>query len=215
MALLSIYRFNISFPNRLIWLGYTLSVIHLDMEGGPYSIMFCPFCFVMLHILQIPSEEDGWFLSLSYYHKGLFVLITLMSCEDWGRISLESGCHKRYFRVSQKANTCISHGFLIFPSHSWNCSRPTNACHLVAKGMRLVHCIPVVQIQWSGCWSVCPRNSCLGIYGAVSCTVGFFGMNQKPSEVRVCAVRHSAILSVLTSLLVKCAAMLLWSTLTK
>jgi hypothetical protein len=93
VSLLSIHRFNISFPNGLIGPGYTLSVIRLDMEGDPSSIMFCPFCFVMLHILQIPSKEDGWFLSLSYYHKGLFILITLMSCGDWGRISLESGCY--------------------------------------------------------------------------------------------------------------------------
>jgi len=65
------------------------------------------------------------------------------------------------------------------------------------------------KVQWSGCWSTCPLNSCLGIYGALSCTVCFFGVNQKPAEVGVCAMRHCAILSVLTALLVRCAAMLL------
>ena len=57
LSLFSINRFNVSFQNQLIWLGYTLSVVHLDMEGDPSSIIFCPFALLCCTYCKYPLRR--------------------------------------------------------------------------------------------------------------------------------------------------------------
>jgi hypothetical protein len=57
LSLFSINRFNVSFQNQLIWLGYTLSVVHLDMEGDPSSIIICPFALLCCTYCKYPLRR--------------------------------------------------------------------------------------------------------------------------------------------------------------
>jgi hypothetical protein len=65
LFLFSIHRFNIFFPDQLIWLGYTLSVIHLDMEGDLSSIMSFPLALWCCTYWKYPLRRMADF---SVYH---------------------------------------------------------------------------------------------------------------------------------------------------